>query len=138
MPNHLFCSFACKKASGKSAGSDLDRASQLLGSWKAGQQLLDKARAKDKKVWGKKKAGAHHACAKINFDDFSSASDASFSDVSDSDDESDTAAAAAAHIKGGKSRDKRKRSKRRSRCVSANLAHVSKHAVVLCARSSAA
>ena len=111
MPNHLFCSFACKKASGKSAGSDLDRASQLLGSRKAGQQLLDKALAKDKKKWGKKKAGAHHASAKINFDDLSSASDAYFSD---SDDESDTTAAAAAHVKRGKSRDKRQRSKRKS------------------------
>jgi len=65
MPSHRFCSFDYRKASRQSAGSDLDRASQLLGSWKAGHQLLDKARAKDKKKWGKKKAGAHHASAKI-------------------------------------------------------------------------
>jgi hypothetical protein len=64
MPNHLFCFFACKKSSGKTSGSDLDRAAQLIGSRKAGQQLLDKARAKNKKKWGKKKAGAHHASAK--------------------------------------------------------------------------
>ena len=138
MLSHRFCSFDCRKASRQSAGSDLDRDSQLLGSRKAGQQFLDKARAEYKKKWGKKKAGAHHASAKISFDDLSSASDASFSDVSDSADESDTAAAAAAHVKCGKSRDKRKRSKRKSRGVSANLAHVSKHAVVLSARSSAA
>jgi len=77
--------------------------------------LPDKARAKVKKKWGKKKAGAHHASsAKIKFDDLSSASDASCFDVSDSDDESDAAAAAAAHVKLGKSRDKCKRSKRKS------------------------
>jgi len=93
MPNHLFCSFAFKKASKKTAGSDLDRAAQLLGSRKAGQQLVDKAREKNKKNWGKKKAPA-----KISFDDLSSASDASFSDVSGSGDESDTAAAAAVHV----------------------------------------
>ena len=61
---------------------DLDRATQLLGSCKAGQHLLDKTREKNKKKWGKRKAGAHHASAKINFNDLSSASDASFSDVS--------------------------------------------------------
>jgi len=138
MPNHLICSFACKKASRKSAVSDLDRVSQLLGSRKAGQQLLDKAPEKDKNKWGKKNAGAHHASAKINLDDLSSESDTSSSDVSGSDDESDTAAAAAAHVKRGKSRNKRKPSKRKSRGVSANLAHVSKHAVILNARSSAA
>ena len=77
MPSHGVCTFDRRKASRNSAGSDLDRASQLLGSRSAGQQLLDKACAKDKKKWGKKKAGAHHASAKINFDDLSSASDAS-------------------------------------------------------------
>ena len=41
-------------------------------------------------------------------------------------------------VKRGKSRDKRKRSKRKFRGVLDNLAHVSKHAVVLGARSSAA
>ena len=44
----MFCSFACKKSSDseKTAGSDLDHASQLLCSRKAGQQLHDKASAK--------------------------------------------------------------------------------------------
>jgi len=55
MLSHRFCSFDCRKASRQSAGSDLDRASQLLGSRKAGQQFLDKARAEYKKKWGKKK-----------------------------------------------------------------------------------
>jgi len=56
MPDHLFCFFAWKKASGKTAGPDLDRATQLFGSHNAGQQLLDKARDKNKKKWIKKKA----------------------------------------------------------------------------------
>jgi len=114
MPNQFFCSFAYKKISRKTDGSDLDRTSQLLGSHKAGQQLLDKASAKNKKKWGKKKAGAHHASANINFHDLSSASDASFCD-----EQSETAATAAIHIKRGKDHGKRKRSKRKFRNASA-------------------
>ena len=101
--------------------------------------MLDKTREKNKKKWGKRKAGAHHASAKISFDDLSSASDASFSDVSGSDDESDTAAAAAVHFKRGKLHGNRKRFKRKAQSALANLAHVSKNAVVpKRARSSAA
>ena len=87
---------------------------------------------------GQEESRSSSCICQNNFDDLSCASDASFSEVSDSADESYIAAAAAAYVKRGKSRDKRKRSKRKSQGVSANLAHVSKHAVVLSARSSAA
>jgi len=47
----------------------------LLSYLAAGShKLIDKARKKNKKKWGKKKAGANNASAKIEFDLLSTAS----------------------------------------------------------------